>query len=177
MAESTTETLIYSSEFSAGMVRNLKRPGMALRDTFFGETDGPESRRSETIRIDYEHAVQRPAEYSDPEADATLVPEQGFTSREIRPGHISEYTPVSNDRVFQRAPGEGIGAQDYSPMQRRAMCVAKAAEQLITRVGIRQEVECANILVDGEYTIASERHEDQVIDVEAPGRQRAHPDG
>lgn len=150
---------LFSTNYLAGVVRELRTPPSFLLDTAFPSTlEDP----SEEIHFDLDEKKPRLTPFVSPLVAGKVVEDRGFKTATFRPAYAKDKRRWLPNRPLKRVIGEKIGGS-MSPEQRVQLMVGQTLEDQLDMLTRREEVMAAEALRLGQVTVAGEGYPTTVV--------------
>ncbi|WP_020594121.1 major capsid protein [Kiloniella laminariae] len=151
---------IYDIGVLAAVVANLDQPSSFLLDTF-----APLEQVEETDEIHFDVDESKPelAPFVSPLVAGKVQRGQGFSTKVFTPAYVKDLRRHDAKRVVKRMIGEKIGGT-LSNADRAKMNLKSDLVDQLARLGRREEVMMASVLVSGSVTVVGEDMPTRVVD-------------
>lgn len=140
---------IYEPRIMLAALRQRPVPRRFFLQTFFQRV---QTHTSKTVEMDVQKTKRRVAGYTGPAAPARVVERDGFYTVETKPAYIKEKIPTRVADLLARPMGTNI-YDPITPVQRAAALLGDDLRMLDERVVRREELMCAEALINGKITI------------------------
>lgn len=169
----TEERMLYSTSTLMPIAQALYKPG-----SFFGKTIFTEQFQSqgEYINLDDIDDTRELATFvGSADSESTLVENQAFQTRILKPTTIKEKKQVTAHRAMMRMGGEvgiyPVGAPPLSIVQRATQILGKELQSLANRVNRTEEKMMSDILNTGTFHVTG-KGVDELIDFGMPSSHK-----
>lgn len=160
---------LFSTNYLAGVVRELRTPPSFLLDTVFTSVlEDP----SEEIHFDIDEKKPRLTPFVSPLTAGKVVEDRGFKTSTFKPAYAKDKRRWNPNRPLKRVIGETIGGS-MSPEQRIQFLVGQTLEDQLEMLTRREEVMAAEALRLGQVTVAGEDFATQVVSFGRHGNLRS----
>lgn len=150
---------LFSTNYLAGVVQELRTPPSFLLDTAFPTTlEDP----SEEIHFDIDEKKPRLTAFVSPFIAGKVVEDRGFKTATFKPAYAKDKRRWNPNRPLKRVIGEKLGGA-MSPEQRIQFLVGQTLEDQLDMLTRREEVMAAEALRLGQVTVAGEGFATQVV--------------
>lgn len=140
---------IYEPRTMLAALRQNPVPRRYFQQTFFRRV---QTHTSKTVEMDVQKTKRRVAGYTGPAAPAKVVERDSFYTVETKPAYIKEKVPTRVADLLTRPMGTNV-YDPVTPLQRAATLMGEDLRMLEERLVRREELMCAEALINGKITI------------------------
>jgi hypothetical protein len=151
---------VFSTEYLAGVVEDLKTPPSFALDRYFGT-----QRTFDTEAVDFDviDRKRRIAPLVSPLVPGKVMNQVGRKVTSIKPAYVKDKRVFDPNQGFKRAVGETIGGS-LTPQQRIELTIVGEAEDQLNMLARRQEVMAMEALRTGKMVLSGENYPAQTLD-------------
>lgn len=151
---------VFSTEYLAAVVQDLKVPPSFALDRYFGST---QTFDTEAVDVDIINRKRRIAPLVSPYVPGKLMNQVGRETRTIKPAYTKDKRVFSPATGFKRAVGEQIGGA-LSPAERIQLAIAAELEDQIKILQRRQELMAIESLRTGKLVLSADQYPTTTVD-------------
>lgn len=140
---------VFSTEYLAGVVQDLKTPAHWALDQFFGTQVTFET---EAVDVDVISRKRRIAPLVSPFSPGRIMNQVGRETRQLKPAYVKDLRVFRAEQGLKRAVGEAIGGT-MAPQQRIQMAIVSELEDQLNLLTRRQEIMAIEQLRTGHVTL------------------------
>lgn len=144
--------LLYEPRVMLKALRQNPAARRFLQKTFFARIERHATR---FVEMDIQKTKRHIAAFTHPSLKAKIVERPGFNTVSIEPGYIKESKILRFPDLQSRGMGETV-YDDITPEQRAAQIIGEDQRDLDDRFNRREELMCAQALVDGVVPVKGE---------------------